>query len=251
MSSIKQQAKPKKRIGLKIFGIGLGLTTLTFGYVVADYFYFEPVRNAGKPVYGTRLDHLSPISSSLIQSIQTQGLKQKGVESVQIDIQGASIYLSVQVLDLSVKEAESIAESLAKELTTKAGGAIHDYTLQLIVSSGDTTALIETNRAAEDEHVKQHKLSIVETIVAHTEKYPTATNIQRSNANIEILKKSYPTEATALQQRINQLKEYTAEQEAALEIPTLTVDQTVPSTHLSDFPSWGVYNTQQLEAQWY
>ena len=111
--------------------------------------------------------------------------------------------------------------------------------------------LLESNREAEDLYVKEHKVSIVETIIAHTEQYPTAENMQRSQANINILNKKYPEEAQAFQERIDALREYTAEEQEALDIPTLIVDQTVPTSDLSDFPSWGVYHLESSKAQWY
>ncbi len=250
-SPATKPTKQKKCLGFKLFGIGLTCATLGFGYVVADYFYFEPMRNAGKPVYGTRLDHLSPLDPTILETVQAQALNTEGIQSAQLHVQGEVIYLSLTTNSLSLDEAQKVAEKTAKTFVQKAGDSFKNYNLQLMVTTPNLDELLTSNRDAEDLHVKNHKVGIIETIIAHTEKYPTAENMQRSQANINILKKSYPEEAEAFQARIEALKEYTAEEEAALNIPALTVDQTVPTSNLSDFPSWGVYSIETSKTQWY
>lgn len=243
--------KNRKKVAGRIFGgITLSLTA-GFGYVLADYFYFEPTRNAGIPVYGTRLDELTPLDESLLTRLTTEANQLEGVQTAQIQPQGQVIYLSLTTENLSLKKAQTIAESLATQLVDGHSEELEGYTIQLMVTTSDGETLLETNREAEEAYVKEHKVNLIETIIAHTEKYPTAKNIQRSKANIEILKKKYPEEAEAFAKRIAILKEYTAEEEAQLDIPVLTVDQTVPTSDLADFPSWGSFNPSTLKATWF
>ena len=111
------------------------------------------------------------------------------------------------------------------------GDKSQEYSFQLVVSTGDVKALTDANREQELEYYKQHRLDIVEQIVAHAEEYPTQEEKEAFDARIEAL--------TVL----------TAEEEEALgDIPYLEVDQAIKPTEISDYPSWGAYdkNTQSF-----
>ena len=53
------------------------------------------------------------------------------------------------------------------------------------------------------------------------------------------------------QNRIDNLTEYTAEQEEALgDIPILTVERAIPRTTISDYPNWGTFDLSTLTFHW-
>ena len=134
---------------------------------------------------------------------------------------------------------------------SQTGEIANQYTLQLVVSTGDIDDLKATNREEELAYVKEHDVAIVELIVADAEKYPTAAKINRAQQNIDLMKKSYPEEADAFQARINELTELTAEQEEALgEVPVLEVDQTIQQSDISNYPSWGAYDKETQTFEW-
>ena len=249
-----QESSPrvkKKNVAGKIFGWTLFLSTVGFGYVIADYFYFDPVSRAGQPVYGSRLEGLKILNQSILDELK-QGINEtKGIASANTEARGGIVYVSAVVEQLELEDAQKAVETAISDVLKKEPDCLTGYNVQLMLTQSNSDELLEQNRDAESDYVKQHKLKIVETIISHTEKYPTAENMQRSQANINILNKKYPEEAAEFQSRIDALKEYTAEEEAALEIPTLAVDQTVPTSDLADFPSWGVYNLESSTATWY
>lgn len=252
-SSPFPKKKEKTYIGRKVFITFLVLVTLGFSYVVVDYFYLDPLRQAGKPVYGQRLSELMPLDSTLIQSIETMGRSQEGIADVQISVQGDIVYLQVNVdSTFSLEQAQQETESLAQTFIQEMGETLEGYTLQLVVSSGETDKLLEMNREAELAYIKAHDVAIVEQVVAHTEKYPTVANIERSQANINLLKKSYPEEAEVFQTRLNALTPYTAEEEEKVgNIPTLVVNQIIQTSDIADYPTWGVWDVETSTVQWH
>ncbi len=248
----KDLTSSKKMSSKQVFVCGLLLMTLLFGYMLADYFILEPMRSAGKPVYGDRLSSLGVIKEEVIEQVQLSGNAQEGVKQTVISVKGPNIYVSLTVEEgVSLNDARTKAEQVASELVTQTGDSINSYSMQLVVSSGDTETLLTTNREAEEAQIKAHDLSIVEAIVSHTERYPTAENMQRSQANIDLMMKSYPEEAVVFQNRIDNLTEYTAEQEEALgDIPILTVERAIPRTTISDYPNWGTFDLSTLTFHW-
>ena len=140
------------------------------------------------------------------------------------------------------------------------GDKSQEYSFQLVVSTGDVKALTDANREQELEYYKQHRLDIVEQIVAHAEESPTQENIDRAKNNIKVMPKDYnkktgeyeyryKEEKEAFDARIEALTVLTAEEEEALgDIPYLEVDQAIKPTEISDYPSWGAYdkNTQSF-----
>ncbi|MEE1236670.1 MAG: hypothetical protein UHI85_01200 [Turicibacter sp.] len=242
----------KKRAVLYGYIGVLAVVTVLFGYNVLKYFYLDPLKVAGQPVYGYRTEGLQTISQDAISKAEQAGEGQSGVESVTITVQGPVVYFDVRVGDgVNIDDARAAAQVSANELLTQAKEIINDYNLQLVVSTGDIKEEAETNREEELAYIKEHDLAIVEQIVANAEKYPTATNIQRANANIDILAKSYQEEAEAFRARINALKELTAEEEQNLgTIPELVVDQSIKQSSLTTYPSWGVYDKTKETFEW-
>ena len=166
----------------------LAVVTVLFGYNVLKYFYLDPLKVAGQPVYGYRTEDLQTISQDAISKAEQVGEGQSGLESVTITVQGPVVYVDVRVGDgVNIDDARAAAQASANELLTQAKDVITDYNLQLVVSTGDINEEAATNREEELAYIKEHDLAIVEQIVANAEKYPTATNIQRANANIDIL----------------------------------------------------------------
>lgn len=256
LMSVSSPLNKKKKKQLKpvtVFTWVLVAITLGFVYVIADYFYFNPLRQSGKPVYGNRLSDLETIDPSLLQKIENTGESNEGISEVTLSVQGEIVYLSVKVEpDLSVETARQIVESMAQTFIEEAGESFEGYSLQLVLSSGETETLLSTNREEEEAYIKAHDVSVVEQVVAYTEKYPTVTNIERSQANINLLKKSYPEEAEVFQTRLNALTAYTAEEEEKLgDIPTLVVDQTIPTSDIADYPTWGVLDVETSTIQWH
>lgn len=253
VSSPLNKKKEKKLKPVTVFIWILVAITLGFLYVVADYFYFDPLRQSGKPVYGDRLSNLATIDATLLQKIEETGASNEGVSEVTLSVQGEIVYLSAKVESgLSVKTARQTVESIAKTFIEEAGDSFEGYSLQLVISSGDIETLLTTNREEEEAYIKAHDVSVVEQVVAYTEKYPTAANIERSQANINLLNKSYPEEAEAFQTRLKGLTVYTAEEEEKLgDIPTLVVDQTIPTSDIADYPTWGVLDVETSTIQWH
>lgn len=248
----KKLSKANKSKGINIYLTALGIITIGFGYVVVDYFYLDPLQQIGKPVYADRLIDLKPIDTNVLETFKHDASKQDGVLGLEILPQGEVIYLKLMVdSETSLEEAQSIASLTSETLVKQLGDSLEGYNLQVIVSSGDTNELLNLNRELELAYVKEHDIQVVEQVIAYTEEYPTTTNIERSQANINLLKKSYSEEAQAFQVRLDALTPYTAEQEANLgEIPVLVVDQIIPTSELADFPSWGVVNLKDGSIAW-
>lgn len=179
-------------------------------------------------------------------------------------VQGPVVYVKVQVDEgVDVETAREAAEVTATQMLDEVGDKLADYSIQLVVSSGDVNELTDANREQELEHYKQHRLEIVEQIVAHAEEYPTQENIERAKSNIKVMPQDYnkktgeyeyryKEEKEAFEARIEALTPLTAEEEEAMgDIPYLEVNQEIEPTEISDFPSWGAYdkNTQSFEWQ--
>ena len=250
-TSEKRNVTKKRTVLYGYIGV-LAVVTVLFGYNVLKYFYLDPLKVAGQPVYGYRTEELQTISQDAITKAEEVGESQSGVESVTITVQGPVVYVDVRVEDgVNIDDAREVAEDSTNELLTQAKDVINDYNVQLVVSSGDIEEVAATNREEELSYIKEHDLAIVEQIVANAEKYPTATNIQRANANIDILEKSYKEEADAFRTRINALTELTAEEEENLgAIPELVVDQSIKQSDISTYPSWGVYDKTTETFEW-
>lgn len=248
----KKHHLTKKQLVLYSYIGFLAVLTILFGYSVLNYFYLEPLKAAGEPIYGYRTENLEPISDTIISKAEQVGVNQTGVEKVNITVQGPVIYFDVRVsTGVKLEAAQMAAEAAANEFLSQAGEVANQYTLQLVVSTGDIEELKATNREEELAYVKEHDVAIVELIVADAEKYPTAAKISRAQQNIDIMKNSYPEEADAFQARINELTELTAEQEEALgEIPELEVDQTIQQSDISNYPSWGAYDKETQTFEW-
>lgn len=248
----KNRSLTKKQIVLYSYIGILAVVTVLFGYNVLNYFYLEPMKEAGKPMYGHRTENLQTISESVLSKAEQVGASKSGVSSVTVSVEGPVVYFDVRVNDgVDIEDAQAAAEAAANALLADAGDIANDYNLQLVVANGDIEALGAANREEELAYVKEHDIAIVEEIIANAEKYPTAANIQRANANIKVIKKSYEEEAAAFQARIDALTELTAEQEEALgEIPTLVVDTQIKPTTISTFPSWGAYDRNSETYNW-
>lgn len=248
----KKRNLTKKQIVLYSYIGVLAVVTVLFGYNVLNYFYFEPLKAAGQPIYGYRTESLDPISDSVISKVEQVGANQTGVEKMTVTVQGPVVYFDVRVSNgVELETAHAAAEAAANEFLSQAGEAANDYAVQLVVSTGDIEELKEANREEELAYVKEHDVAIIESIVADAEKYPTAAKINRAQQNIDIMKKSYPEEADAFQARINALTELTAEQQEALgEIPELEVDQTIQQSDISAYPSWGAYDKETQTFEW-
>ncbi len=255
---------PKKRVILYSYIGVLTVVTVLFGFHVLKYFYLDPLSTAGHPVYGHRTENLESISESVIASAEEKGAQQPGVSEVKVTVQGPVVYVKVQVDEgVDVETAREAAEVTATQMLDEVGDKLADYSIQLVVSSGDVNELTDANREQELEHYKQHRLEIVEQIVAHAEEYPTQENIERAKSNINVMPKDYNKETgeyeyrykeekEAFEARIEALTPLTAEEEEALgDIPYLEVNQEIEPTEISDFPSWGAYdkNTQLFEWQ--
>ena len=253
-----KQKRSKKEVWFYSFLGVLGILTVLLAYDALDYFYLTPMKSAGKPLYGYRTENLVTVEDSMISSAITYGLDQTGVDEVDILVTGPVIYIDVRVssnTDLTTAQAsaEKISDYLIGEINEVSKDAAKEYDFQLVVSSGNLKQLAEENREAELEHIKENDIRIVEQVVAYAEEYPTATNIQRANKNIEVILKSYPEEAEKFQARVDQLDEYTAEEEEALgEIPTLTVDKNVPTSTITEdgYPSWATIDAETNEYIW-
>lgn len=250
--SIKRKRRKKTNIRT-IFIWSISLLTVFFCYLVIDYFCLDPLRQSGKPVYGERLTHLTPLDPKLLQSFETSNSTNEAFSNISISVRGPIIYLNVTVsnettLDQAKKEAQQLSDQLMEQL----GSALEGYTLQLVLSTDEYESMLETNREKELAHIKEHDLSVVEKVVAYTEKYPTQTNVDRSQANIDLLAKTYPVEAQQFQERLDQLTPYTEEEEAALSvIPNLVVDQTIPTSQLTDYPLWGIGTPESPKIKWH
>lgn len=248
--------RSKKEIAFYSFIGVLAVVTVLFAYNIIDYFYIEPTKLAGKPLYGDRLEDLVPVDDAVINDAQSYGTSQPGVNSVKITIEGMIAYIDVRVDSTTdVETAKSSAENISNYFISAINNANADsskeYNFQLVVSNEDPQALEDKNRTEELEYIKAHDISIVEQVVAYAEKYPTATNIERANKNIAYMQTSYPDEAAAFQQRVDNLTELTAEQEEALgEIPTLEVDKEIKPSTIAQYPSWGTLNTETGQYEW-
>lgn len=253
----KQQRSKQEVWFYGLLGV-LGVLTVLLAYDALDYFYLAPTKSAGNPLYGYRTENLVTVEDSMISSAIAYGLDQSGVDEVDILVNGPVVYIDVRVTsntDLTTAQAsaEKISDYLIDEINEVSKDAAKEYDFQLVVSSGDLKQLAAENREAELAHIKENDIRIVEQVVAYAEEYPTATNIQRANKNIEVILKSYPEEAEKFQARVDQLEEYTAEEEEALgEIPTLTVDKNVPTSTITadGYPSWGTIDTATNEYIW-
>ena len=242
------KAKSKKRSQKKVvFYSFIGVLSILLAYNVVDYFYLTPIQLAGKPLYGNRMENIVEVADNVVSKAVSYGEGQSGVDEVNITVQGPIVYIDVRVsnstaLSTAQKTAEKISDYLMDEMNQTSKDSAANYDFQLVVSSGDITKLAEENREAELEHIKENDMRIVDEVVTYAEEYPTAANIQRANANIDLLAKTYKEEAEAFRSRINALKEYTAEEEEALgDIPTLVVDKNVPTSTITKngYPSWG------------
>ena len=249
----KKPSKPNKKKAINLYLATLGVITAGFGYVVVDYFYLDPLQQIGKPVYADRLIDLKPIDSDALELFKQEVSKQEEITNLEIFPQGEIIYLNLMVdSGMPLEDAQSLATLTSETLIKQLGDSLEGYHLQMIVSSGDTHELLNLNRELELAYVKEHDIQVVEQVIAYTEEYPTSANIERSQANINLLKKSYPEEAELFQVRLNKLTPYTAEQEAHLgEIPVLVVDQIIPTSELADFPAWGVVDLEDGNIRWY
>lgn len=259
----KKRNVTKKQVVLYSYIGVLAVVTVLFGYNVLKYFYLDPLKVAGQPVYGYRTENLQPITDSMISNAEQVGASQSGVKEIDVRVQGPVVYFDVRVNDgVDVETARAAAEAAATEFLAQAGDIANDYTLQLVVSAGDLKALVQTNREEELAYYKEHRLDIIERIVAHAEEYPTSKNIERAQNNINVMPKDYneatgqyevryPEEKAAFQARIDALKPLTAEEEEALgEIPYLEVDQTIQPTDISPYPSWGAYDKTTDTFEW-
>ncbi len=250
-TSKKRNLTKKQTVLYSYIGV-LAVVTVLFGYNVLKYFYLDPIKVAGQPVYGYRTENLEPISDAIISKVEQVGLSQSGVNEINVKVQGPVVYFDVRVNDgVDVEKARVVAEAAANEFLSQAGDIANNYTLQLIVSVGDIKTLAAENREEELAYIKEHDIAIIELIVANAEKYPTAANIQRAQDNIDLMPKDYSEEAAAFQARINALTELTAEEIEALgEIPYLEVDQTIKPTEISLYPSWGAYDKTTEQFTW-
>lgn len=250
-TSKKRNLTKKQTVLYSYIGV-LAVVTVLFGYNLLNYFYLDPMKAAGQPVYGYRTEKLEPISDAIISKAKEVGSSQSGVKEVSIKVQGPLVYFDIRVNDgVDVQKARAAAEAAANEFLSQAGDIANNYTLQLITSVGDIKELATKNREEELAYIKQHDIAIIELIVANAEKYPTAANIQRAKDNINLMPQEYSQEATVFNERIKALKELTAEEEEALgEIPYLEVDQTIKPTDISSYPSWGVYDKTTKKFIW-
>ncbi|MCU7193561.1 MAG: hypothetical protein ACLRLE_07965 [Turicibacter sp.] len=259
----KKRNVTKKQVVLYSYIGVLAVVTVLFGYNVLKYFYLDPLKVAGQPIYGYRTENLQPITDSMISNAEQVGASQSGVKEIKVTVQGPVVYFDVRVNDgVDVEKARAAAEAAATEFLAQAGDVANGYTVQLVVSSGDIKTLVETNREEELAYYKEHRLDIVERIVAQAEKYPTAKNIERAQNNINVMPKDYnektgqyearyPEEKAAFQARIDALTPLTAEEEEELgEIPYLEVDQSIKPTNISPYPCWGAYDTTTETFEW-
>ena len=259
----KKRNVTKKQVVLYSYIGVLAVVTVLFGYNVLKYFYLDPLKVAGQPIYGYRTENLQPITDSMISNAEQVGASQSGVKEIKVTVQGPVVYFDVRVNDgVDVETARAAAEAAATEFLAQAGDVAKGYTVQLVVSSGDIKTLVETNREEELAYYKEHRLDIVERIVAQAEKYPTAKNIERAQDNINVMPKDYnektgqyearyPEEKAAFQARIDALTPLTAEEEEELgEIPYLEVDQSIKPTNISPYPCWGAYDTTTETFEW-
>ena len=248
--------RSKKEIAFYSFIGVLAVVSLLFAYNIIDYFYIEPTMLAGKPLYGDRLEDLVPIDDAIIKDAESYGSSQPGVNSVKVTIEGMIVYIDVRVdsttgVETAKSSAENISNYLISAIDNTNADSSKEYNFQLVVSNEDPTLLSETNRAEELEYIKSHDISIVEQVVAYAEEYPTATNIERANKNIAYMQQTYPDEAAAFQQRVDNLTELTAEQEEALgDIPALEVDKEIKPSTIADYPSWGTLNAETAQYDW-
>ena len=257
-TTAKTKKRSQKEVVLYSFIGVLGVISILFAYNVVDYFYLTPMKIAGKPLYGNRTENIVEVADSVVNKAVSYGEDQSGVDEVNITVQGPVIYIDVRVsnstaLSTAQKAAEKISDYLIDEINQTSKDSATNYDFQLVVSSGDITKLAEENREAELEHIKENDMRIVDEVVTNAEKYPTAANIQRANANIDLLAKTYKEEAEAFRQRIGALTELTAEQEEALgEIPTLVVDKNVPTSAITEngYPSWGTIDPDTGKYTW-
>ncbi|MDE5978104.1 MAG: hypothetical protein K2G70_06565 [Turicibacter sp.] len=266
----EEAVKPSKKLNLtkkqvilySYIGI-LVVVTLLFGYHLLKYFYLDPLKVAGQPVYGYRLENLEPISDSIISSAKQAGESQTGISEVNVTVQGPVIYIDVRANEgVDVEIARRGAEAAATELLNQVGEPLDQYTMQMVVSSGDLKELAEANREEELEYYRQHRLDIIEQIVSYAEQYPTQKNIDRAQANIDVMpydynektgtyETRYPEEQAAFQQRVNALTPLTEEEELALgDIAYLEVNQAIEPTSISAYPSWGAYDKLTETFEW-
>lgn len=255
-NAMPKTKRSKREIVFYSFIGVLAVVTLVFAYSVIDYFYIEPTKSAGKPVYGDRLEDIAPINDAVIKDAESYGSQQAGVNSVKITMEGMIAYLDVRVdsttdINTAKSSAENISNYFISAIDESNADSSKKYNFQLVVSNEDPSLLADTNRQQELEYIKAHDVSIVEQVVAYAEEYPTAANIERANKNIAYMQKSYPDEAAAFQTRVDNLTELTAEQQEALgEIPTLEVDKEIKPSTIAQYPSWGTLNTETGQYEW-
>ncbi|MGL4337199.1 MAG: hypothetical protein ACRCST_09930 [Turicibacter sp.] len=250
----KTKKADKQTIFYSVIGV-LGVLTLLFGYSMLNYFYLQPSKASGKPVYGYRLENLPPVAETVITDVEKYALTQNNVQTASIDIKGPVIYIDLRVdlnTDLAVgrTSAENVASKLSDSVKVEGGKTLYDfYEVQLVVSNDDPKKLAEENSKAQEVYVQEFDLSVVEKVVVYAETYPTQANIDRANNNIVLLPEG--RDRSALDARVKSLKALTAEEEEAIgEIPTLEVSKDVPRSTLAQYPAWGTSNSATKKIEW-
>ena len=95
----KKRNVTKKQVVLYSYIGVLAVVTVLFGYNVLKYFYLDPLKVAGQPIYGYRTENLQPITDSMISNAEQVGASQSGVKEIKVTVQGPVVYFDVRVND--------------------------------------------------------------------------------------------------------------------------------------------------------
>lgn len=251
-----KRARARKVIFRLYIGL-LMLVTLVFGMYVFNVLYLRPVRTAGSPVFGNRLEDIEPIPNHIVRETETFGASKAHIDRVTISITGRVVYFDVRVVEgTPAATARESTEEIAQYFLDEVGEIAADYSIQLVVSKGDIRQLRDNNRAAVIEHKREHTLFLIEEITAFAERYPTEDNINRMAQNIAAFRRFWDEETiSAYEARFNALTPLTEEEQENLReqyggnLPEADVSREIPRSNIAEFPIWGVLN-QRGRFEW-
>lgn len=258
----KRKAKTKKAMmsnrDLKVYIVILAIITLLLGAHILYNIYFLPRSGSGSPIYGNRLDYIEEIPNEIITATEEFGLGQGRVEEVSVTPIGKVVYFDVRVAPgTDLIAARTQTEEIANFFLTQAGAVAEGYSLQLVVATGDIEELRDSNRAEVEKHVSLNVIRLLEEVTAHAELFPTHKNITRITENVHVYRHALgPELADEFRARADALEPLTEEEEAILieqnqgESLELDLDRSVPISNISQFPSWGVFDTTTGEIKW-
>jgi len=257
--------KWKKRLKFRhVYALVLLGITLYFAWHVLNLLVLTPMRAEGL-LLGSRMEHIEYLEEAWMRDTETFGATVDDVDYVDVFWnQGPVVYVSVRVEPgISRSDARSAARTVVEYFIETSGEVALQYDIQIVVSYGDISEQVEENQEALIQHVHEYHRDLVEKIIAHAERYPSDTNVNRARENIDAFAYSITLaagegEVDAMRQRLNALNVVFEDELAGGEedgdielMPRLPLQiYQTPRSNIARFPIWGTWNNERSRISW-